>query len=178
MFGPPIVWSAILAKLARRRMRHVLPFFATQAATAILLLEAINYIEHYGLARATLPDGSYEPVNPTHSWNSAHWVTNSMLFKLQRHSDHHTFPQRPYQLLRNFEESPQMPSGYLGMVALACFPPAFFRIMDPLVDGYNSGESDVKELEARAGARFGVWSCALFCGVAAAQQAAQYASVR
>lgn len=53
------------------------------------LLEAINYIEHYGLLRKKLPNGEYERVNIRHSWNTPHRFTNYFMFKLQRHSDHH-----------------------------------------------------------------------------------------
>ena len=35
-----------------------------------LMLETINYIEHYGLLRKKLPGGVYEPVKITHSWNA------------------------------------------------------------------------------------------------------------
>merc|ERR1712232_546806 len=129
----------------------------------------VNYIEHYGLARKKLEDGNYEPVNPTHSWNSAHWFSNTLLFKLQRHSDHHTFPQRPFQLLRNFEESPQLPTGYLGMLALACFPPVFFKIMDPVADCHNRSTGDAKAAEASASRKFQIWNAAVFaCSIAGA----------
>ena len=61
-------------------------------------------------------------------------MSNSILFKLQRHSDHHTWAMRPYHLLRNFKESPQLPSGYPGMLVLALFPPIYRFVMNPLVD--------------------------------------------
>ena len=56
---------------------------------AILMLEIINYVEHYGLRRKQLPDGTYEKVTIRHSWNAPHRISNYLLFKLQRHSDHH-----------------------------------------------------------------------------------------
>jgi len=98
-------------------------FFVVQAFIAISLLEVVNYLEHYGMERKQLEDGRYEKVNPQHSWNSSHWMTNYFLFNLQRHSDHHASPQRRYQLLRHFDQSPQLPNGYAGMVVLALIPP-------------------------------------------------------
>ena len=59
------------------------------AVFSFILLETINYIEHYGLRREKLADGSYEKVTIRHSWNAPHRFTNYVLFKLQRHSDHH-----------------------------------------------------------------------------------------
>jgi alkane 1-monooxygenase len=83
----------------------------------------------------TLPDGKqgYEPVNPLHSWNADTRITNFLLFKLQRHSDHHAFASRRYQILRSFTESPQMPTGYAGMITLALIPPLWFWVMDDRV---------------------------------------------
>ena len=57
--------------------------------TAIFLVESVNYMEHYGLSRKLLPNGQYEKVTIRHSWNTPHRFTNYLLFKLQRHSDHH-----------------------------------------------------------------------------------------
>jgi alkane 1-monooxygenase len=108
-------------------------FFLLQSLIAISLLEIINYIEHYGLIRERLENGRYERVNPTHSWNSSKRLTNWYLFNLQRHSDHHYKPGRRYQLLRHYDKSPQLPTGYAGMVLLALIPPLFKRIVDPRI---------------------------------------------
>jgi alkane 1-monooxygenase len=52
-----------------------------------------------------------------------------MLFELSRHSDHHYLASRKYQILRHHENSPQMPTGYPGMMLLAHIPPIWFSIM-------------------------------------------------
>lgn len=109
-------------------------WFLTQAVTAVLLLETINYVEHYGLARAQRPSGRYERVDPRHSWNTPARLTNAYLFNLQRHADHHAFAARPYDQLRNHPGSPELPAGYPTMVLLALVPPLWFRIMNPRVD--------------------------------------------
>lgn len=115
-----------------------LAFFLIQSIFAVVLLEVVNYIEHYGLTRAAVGEGRYEKVNPTHSWNADEYVTNCFLFELQRHSDHHAFPNRPYQILRSHPESPKLPTGYGGMILLAFFPPIWHRVMDPLANEYNT----------------------------------------
>lgn len=101
------------------------------AVLGLLLLETVNYIEHYGLSRRKLDSGKYERVQPIHSWNSDHPLGRVLLLDLSRHSDHHANPGRPYQLLRTFPEAPQFPTGYPGMVLLALVPPAFFAVMHP-----------------------------------------------
>ena len=113
---------------------NVAVFFFSQSILAFSLLEAVNYIEHYGIVRNEIGNGRYERVNPTHSWNSNYLVTNFYLFQLQRHSDHHANASRRYQVLRHFDESPQMPTGYPGMMLLALVPPLWFRVMHREID--------------------------------------------
>ncbi|MEI6582161.1 MAG: alkane 1-monooxygenase [Chitinophagia bacterium] len=112
-FGPTILFS-----------------YLASALIGILLLESVNYIEHYGLQRKETTPGSYERTQPWHSWNSNHVLGRIMLFELSRHSDHHYVASRKYQLLRHMEGAPQMPTGYPGMLILAHIPPIFFRVMD------------------------------------------------
>ena len=75
--------------------------FLCQSLVAIVLLEIVNYIEHYGLQRKQLPNGRYEPVTETHSLSSPALLTNWLLFQLQWHSDHHLYARRSYQLLHH-----------------------------------------------------------------------------
>lgn len=104
------------------------------AMVGVLLLESINYIEHYGLSRKVSSNGHFERVQPQHSWNSDHVVGRCMLFELSRHSDHHIDASRPYPILRHHTKSPQMPTGYPGMVLLSLIPPLWFRVMHPQLD--------------------------------------------
>ncbi|MCB9353151.1 MAG: alkane 1-monooxygenase [Lewinellaceae bacterium] len=99
-----------------------------------LLLETINYIEHYGLRRKLLPSGRPEPVSPVHSWNSDHELGRIMLYELTRHSDHHYKSTRKYQILRHMDESPQLPFGYPASMVIALVPPLWFSLMDVRID--------------------------------------------
>ncbi len=103
--------------------------FMIAAGQGILLLETVNYIEHYGLQRRQIEAGKYERAMPAHSWNSNHVIGRVMLFELSRHSDHHFMASRKYQVLRHHDNSPQMPTGYPGMMLLATIPPAWFYVM-------------------------------------------------
>ncbi|TVR00366.1 MAG: alkane 1-monooxygenase [Deltaproteobacteria bacterium] len=103
------------------------------AIVGFLLLENVNYIEHYGLRRQAEGDG-YERTLPIHSWNSNHPLGRVFLFELTRHSDHHAHARRRYQVLRHFDESPQLPAGYPAMMLLAWFPPLWFAVMHRHID--------------------------------------------
>ena len=100
------------------------------ALLAILQLETVNYIEHYGLRRNKLASGFYEKVGPQHSWNSNHEIGRILLYELTRHSDHHYKAARKYQVLRHFDESPQLPYGYPASMLMALVPPLWFSVMD------------------------------------------------
>jgi alkane 1-monooxygenase len=105
-------------------------YFFAAAVIGFLLLETVNYIEHYGLQRKNIGDGKYERAMPAHSWNSDHVIGRLFLFELSRHSDHHYLASRKYQILRHHDDSPQMPTGYPGMMLLALIPPVWFSIMN------------------------------------------------
>lgn len=109
---------------------QVLPYAIGFAMIAILLLETINYIEHYGLQRKQLENGRYERVLPKHSWNSDHEMGRIALFELTRHSDHHYLASRKYQTLRHMKDSPQLPTGYPGSMLIALVPPLWMWVMN------------------------------------------------
>ena len=108
-----------------------------------LLLETVNYIEHYGLQRKMVHEGVYEKTQPWHSWNSNHPLGRILLYELTRHSDHHYHAGRKYQVLRHFDEAPQMPTGYPGMMVCALFPPLWFAIMHPHIERYKNQYGDL-----------------------------------
>ncbi|MEM6293542.1 MAG: alkane 1-monooxygenase [Myxococcota bacterium] len=112
--------------------------FGLQSLFAVLLLETINYIEHYGLVRRTQASGRYERVQPHHSWNASHRLTNRFLFNLQRHSDHHASAHRPHWALRHFDEVPQLPFSYPTAFVVALVPPLWRRIMNPRVAAWEA----------------------------------------
>jgi alkane 1-monooxygenase len=134
-----VLWGVVIVAFGW----EVLPFLLVQAVVGLSLLEVVNYMEHYGMRRnRTGPDGTgrYERVLPSHSWNSNNIATNVLLYHLQRHSDHHANPTRRYQTLRDYEESPVLPTGYAGMILLAMVPPLWRRVMDPRVLAHFDGD--------------------------------------
>jgi alkane 1-monooxygenase len=126
---------------------HTLVFHLIVSLIATLMLEAINFIEHYGLQRKFIPgsDSVYESVKITHSWNAPQVFTNWFLFKLQRHSDHHANAYKPYQILDSFVESPMLPYGYSVSLLIVLFPSIWRKIIDPLAIATNKGEKITKE---------------------------------
>ncbi len=128
----------MLAAIALIWNVKVMLLFVAAATVGFLLLETVNYIEHYGLRRKKIDGAYYEKVLPIHSWNSNHPIGRIMLFELTRHSDHHYMASRKYQVLRHFDHSPQMPTGYPGMMVLSLFPPLWFAVMHKAIDKYKA----------------------------------------
>ena len=83
--------------------------FIGASITGWIMLETVQYIEHYGLARQKVNEHRYEDVNPKHSWNSNHQIGRAILFELSRHSDHHYLPHKDYGA-DHHDYSPQLPT--------------------------------------------------------------------
>ena len=150
-----VLWAVLLAAFGA----GILPYLLLQAVFGFSLLEAVNYLEHYGLKRQRLESGRWERVSPRHSWNNNNVTTNLFLYHLQRHSDHHANPTRRYQALRHFDESPQLPSGYATMVLLSYLPPLWRRVMDHRVLAHYGGDVTLANIHpprrAKVLARYG-----------------------
>ena len=137
----PILFCLVLFGLfsltEQRAVWEVPVFFFLQSVIALTLLELVNYVEHYGIMRKELAPGKYERVNPLHSWNASHLISNFFLFQLQRHSDHHTAAHKRYQVLDHYDQSPQLPFGYPTMIIIAMLPPLWFSLMNKRLDQWK-----------------------------------------
>lgn len=131
MIGYTLCTAGYLATFAYFFGPRVMIGLIGAATIGALLLETINYIEHYGLTRTMLPSGKVERVTEQHSWNSNHQIGRIVLYELTRHSDHHATAGKPYQALNNRPAAPQLPFGYPTCMLLALCPPLWFKIMHP-----------------------------------------------
>ncbi len=131
----PLVWATVLqvgwlAALLALWGPKAAFFWLVQSAYAVFLLEAINYIEHYGLVRETGPGGRPVPFAVQHAWNADPVLTNSVIVNLQRHSDHHMHAWKPFAELEPLA-GPQLPTGYAGCLFIASVPRWWFALMEP-----------------------------------------------
>jgi len=113
--------------------------FIANAAIAYVSFETVQYLEHYGLLRKKNEQGYYERVSAHHSWNSSHVFGRLMMFNLSRHSDHHYKASKKYQVLKHQDDSPQLPTGYPGMMILSLIPPLWFKVMNPKIEQIEKG---------------------------------------
>ncbi|CDW80586.1 fatty acid desaturase family protein [Stylonychia lemnae] len=126
---------------------HTVCFHLVYSLIVTLMFEAVNYLEHYGLQRKKDSNGNYESVSIKHSWNAPQKITNWITFKLQRHSDHHAYAYKPYQILDSFPESPMLPYGYTVSLILSNFPYIWKKVHNPLADATNNDTKISEELK-------------------------------
>jgi len=103
--------------------------FLIQALFAIILLEYVNYIQHYGLRRDV-----GERHTEMHSWEHRSVWSRWTLLELPLHPAHHLKASSPMWDLRAYEKSPQLPCGYYACLWLAIFPPIWKRVMAKRID--------------------------------------------
>ena len=120
--------------------------FAVCAAQGKFYLEAVDYIEHYGLVR--IPG---QPVEPRHSWNCYRGISNGILYNLPRHAHHHRFAMKPFWQLEVEPEGPVMPHGYLTMIVLSLAPPIWHRVIDPVLANWDATMANEAERTFLAG---------------------------
>ncbi|MBI4693916.1 MAG: fatty acid desaturase [Gammaproteobacteria bacterium] len=106
-----------------------------------LILEALNYLEHYGLVR--VPG---QPFETRHAWNSDREVSHAVLFHLPFHAEHHFEPRLPYYRLERDARAPILPWGYLASLALTFVPPLWRRIVDPALRQWDAARASSDEL--------------------------------
>lgn len=109
---------------------RALSAYLKQGAIAVVLLQVVNYLQHYGLERAP---GSR--IAPAHSWQTDRISSRFLLLELPRHADHHCHSTRPYHRLLSHEESPMLPLGLLGTAPLLLIPPLWSAIARSILEG-------------------------------------------
>lgn len=110
-----------------------------------------DYIQHYGLRRRRLSDGSYEPVDNRHSWNAPHWYSSLLMLNAPRHSDHHNHPSREFPRLEMppAGQAPELPQSLPVMAVLALFPPVWRAVMDPILADWEDVDRRAADLDRR-----------------------------
>ena len=150
----PLIWAsggiaALLLGLVLTFGWTGLLYWLVQCSVAMVLLEAINYIEHYGLYRDSL-HGFHLPFAKSHAWNACAPVSGALLFDRSSHSEHHLSPWKPYGM-SEVNQAPTLPTGYAGCMVLAMLPMVWFAFMHSrlvdlqrLADAFESecGSSD------------------------------------
>jgi alkane 1-monooxygenase len=104
-------------------------FYLAQIIGAHIVLESVNYIQHYGLLRKQ-QEGEYEKTGAEHSWDTYHFFSSYVTFRVGHHSYHH-LAVKPYYLLATEPQAPKLPAGYFWSIAMVLLPPWWRRVINP-----------------------------------------------
>ncbi len=116
-------------------------YAAFSAAVGKIYLEAVNYIEHYGLVRI---EG--QPIQERHSWDSHRRISTGMTYNLPLHSSHHRFASRPFWKLQHASgKAPVLPMGYMPMIFCSAWPPYWKKISEPLLKNWDQNLASPQE---------------------------------
>ncbi len=88
-------------------------------------LEALNYMEHYGLIRE-----KGEPIDYRHSWDNDTAFTSWFFIEIGRQADHHDRGETHFWELDDVG-APNTGLGYFSLFALALVPPLLHAFMKP-----------------------------------------------
>jgi alkane 1-monooxygenase len=116
--------------------------FAMVAATSKFLLEAVEYIQHYGLVRT--PGGKIESH---HSWECSNRAASHIMYNLPRHAHHHLDARLPYSALKPTEAAPDLPYGYVAHILLSMAPPLWRRFAAPRLAKWDAELASPAERE-------------------------------
>jgi alkane 1-monooxygenase len=110
------------------------------ALLGMVVVEAGNYIAHYGLVRKP-----GEKIAEHHSWNNYNTLSTSLLLNLPRHSDHHLHSSRNYWELKPTTKAPCYPFGFMTMTLFALMPPLFFHVAERELQQWAATFPDVRK---------------------------------
>ena len=104
-------------------------------------LEALNYMEHYGLIRE-----KGQPIDYRHSWDNSTAFTSWFFIEIGRQADHHDRGETHFWELDEVG-APNTGMGYFTLFALAMLPPAFHKFMEQELKKWDDNEASEGELE-------------------------------
>ncbi len=116
--------------------------YAMVAATSKFLLEAVEYIQHYGLIR--LPGAKIET---RHSWECNNRAASHIMYNLTRHAHHHIDARLPYSALKPTVDAPELPYGYVAHILLSMVPPLWRRFAAPRLAKWDADMASSAERE-------------------------------
>lgn len=102
-------------------------------------LEALNYMEHYGLIRE-----KGKPIDYRHSWDNSTALTSWFFIEIGRQADHHDRGETHFWELDEVG-APNTGYGYFALFAIALLPALFHPLMKKKLDAWDENEASEGE---------------------------------
>ena len=104
-------------------------------------LEALNYLEHYGLIRE-----KGAPIDYRHSWDNSTMFSSWFFIEIGRQADHHDRGETHFWELDEVG-APDTGHGYFTLFAIALIPPLFRKLMKKELAKWDEKEASEGELK-------------------------------
>jgi len=104
-------------------------------------LEALNYLEHYGLIRE-----KGQPIDYRHSWDNSTAFTSWFFIEIGRQADHHDRGETHFWELDEVG-APDCGRGYFTLFALAILPPVWHKFIKNKLDEWDGEMASEGELK-------------------------------
>ena len=102
-------------------------------------LEALNYLEHYGLIRE-----KGAPIDYRHSWDNSTMFSSWFFIEIGRQADHHDRGETHFWELDEVG-APDTGHGYFTLFAIALIPPLFHKLMKKELAKWDENEASEGE---------------------------------
>ena len=104
-------------------------------------LEALNYLEHYGLIRV-----KNQPIDYRHNWDNATLFTSWFFIEIGRQADHHDRGETHFWELDDVG-APNTGVGYFTLFTIALVPPLFRMFMKKHLDNWDKNYATKEEVK-------------------------------
>ena len=108
-------------------------------AISNFLLEALNFMGHYGLIRE-----KGKPVEHRHSWDNDNLFTSWFFIEIGRQGDHHVRGETYFWELDDVD-APNYGIGYFSLFVLTLIPPIFRKYTQNLLDDWDKNKASDAE---------------------------------
>ena len=108
-------------------------------AISNFLLEALNFMGHYGLIRE-----KGKPVEHRHSWDNDNLFTSWFFIEIGRQGDHHVRGETYFWELDDVD-APNYGIGYFSLFVLTLIPPVFRKYTQNLLDDWDKNKASDAE---------------------------------
>lgn len=119
-----------------------LVFYAAEVVGAAFSVQAITYLQHWGLSQRHTP----EVQDFGFAWEDGCWMQACVTLNHAYHGQHHLSLRQPFYKLALPKGSLTLPASYPVMFVLALFPPVFDRVMTARLSNWRAAFQAQEEM--------------------------------
>jgi alkane 1-monooxygenase len=119
-----------------------LVFYCAQVVGAAFSVQAITYLQHWGLSQLKTP----EVEDYGFSWEDGCWMQACVTLNHAYHGQHHLNLRQPYYKLSLPKDALCLPASYPVMFLMALYPPVFTKVMTARLERWRANVEAREEM--------------------------------